>query len=119
MNLWKGTAVIKKDPVLQKMGDRTVYNFTACNTEVIRDPSGAIIDRNEFWLDCRWVNPLWEQISRLKALSLVYLEGACHVRWFTRTDGSQDHVTQLEVSYAVWQKQVGDTQSTRSDNSSE
>lgn len=119
MNHWKGTVVLKKDPVLQKKGDQMVYFFKACNTEELRDPSGSIIATRRFWLECVWPNPEHAQICRFKAKSMVYLEGALYEHDFTREDGTEGVAIALEITVGVWSRQMKGINTQEADSSAD
>lgn len=106
MNHWQGTAILKNDPIFVEEGGQTTVKFTACNTAIVRDPSGAILARQVLWLDCRWVNPYQQQVARFKARSLVFLEGALYQRDFTREDGSSDWSVALEMVNGTWRQDM-------------
>lgn len=119
MNHWQGTVVLKNDPIFVEGAGQTTVKFTACNTEIIRDSSGAILARQVLWLDCRWVNPYHQQVARFRARSLVFLEGALYQRDFTREDGSMDWSVALEVVNGTWRQDMKGSPILERDSSSE
>lgn len=106
MNLWKGTAVLKTDPLLFKDNQgNTVLKFTACNTEKVLDENKAVVAKRELWLDCVWKNPSWSKTSLFKARAVVLLEGMLYQHNYTRQDGTEGWSTVLEVVAGAFQKQ--------------
>lgn len=119
MNCWKGTVILKNDPVLQTNEGKDTLKFTGCNTLDVRGPSGAILYRKEFWLDCVWENPDWAQASLFTAKSLVSLEGPIYDHDYRRQDGSRATANRLEVDKGTWLKQMGGSVPQKPDSSSE
>jgi single-strand DNA-binding protein len=84
-----------KDAVINKVGDKTVINFTVAHSEKYKDQQGQLQDRT-IWVDCAYWTERAVGQYLLKGKT-VFVEGTPHVETYTTKDGRQGASLRLRV----------------------
>lgn len=102
MNVWKVTAVLEHEAVLNQIDGQPVINFTAVNTEHAIEEYG--LKKRVTWIDAVWYNPDLDKLMWLKHPALVYLEGRPYLRAATRGDLSEHVNMAIEVTFLSFER---------------
>ncbi|KAI7822135.1 hypothetical protein BC939DRAFT_398062 [Gamsiella multidivaricata] len=90
---------VGQDAEINKVGDRTVVNFSVATSETRKDEEGNLIQTTHWHRIVSWDqfrNPYLSE--RVHKGDLIYVEGPIHYRAYTAKDGTEKHLTEITLS---------------------